>query len=1066
MTNAAPISLEQAVDAFEAAWETTSCVDVRDYVPPRDHPQYDAIVIELLRVDLEHRWSPTDEYALERYREQFSDLLSNADAMSQLAFEDYRLHAESGQPKSPDDYAFRYQIDVASWYGSGAEPLLPGTSKRPWAFQSASLRFLEQSNRGLAQALSEASESFPVVGDRWGDFELLEVLGTGAFATVFLARETRLANRLVALKLAAGCTGESDRLAHLQHSHIVPVHSVHQVGRLHGICMPYLGRTTLVDVLRGWRQRQHGIPKAGQEFVTTIRARKATVNALMQERFTKLRIGLASQRAVDFQGNFSTRYLDQLGGMSYVAATVWLTARIADGLAHAHSMGVLHRDIKPANILLSESGQPLILDFNVSTETTMQSSASAMVGGTLPYMSPEQLDSFESGVPIDERSDVYSLGVVLFELLTGKSPFPERRGELKAVLELMRSDRATIPTVRDLNPDVSPGLESIVLKSLQSDRSLRYKSALELSEDLNRHHRHEPLRYAKEHSWSERISKWCSRHPRIASATTVTAAAMVLLTIAAVTLAWRTEELRSAQSLDQCHKFQHEFTHLRFTFQSRDPVAISSGITAASSMLQSMGLFDSERWWLTGPARVLSDNERIRLRGQVAELLYWGAKAQFEAAQNSSSDERDEWLDRAQYWNQLAVHSSPRVSAALERQHHDGLALLRSDVPPPVVLTSLPAPDDSDAISNIDWFDHIERTMLVGETDVAMHLMESMSNRGLLDAFTWFRLGIVYLRAGKSADAEISFSSALALAPKESITWLYRGAARFERGELIAAKQDFDKVLAMEPQFIEAYINRALVQQRLGDIAAAEADLSRAIEMGTTDSRAFFNRASLRQQLADTEGSRSDYARAMAIPPQDETSYLIRGVHRMANDPEGALGDFRAAAVCNPKSFAALTNSAHVLSERLGNLDAALLEMNRLVEWYGTRPIWRASRAVLRARKGDRAGAVSDAVEAVQQLETTAPDADSAQTWYQVACTWSLLSRSQPDDVGRANAALARALASSANLALSAPHDPDLKPLEDDMQFKTLIQAAMSIQQSSQTATELSGPPAGVISIK
>src|SRR5207247_3990759 len=118
--------------------------------------------------------------------------------------------------------------------------------------------------------------------------------------------------------------------------------------------------------------------------------------------------------------------LKRLEGFTYVEAVVWLGCCLADGLAHAHERGILHRDLKPANVLLTDDGQPMLLDFNLSEDVKLRGSvAAARMGGTLPYMAPEQLQAFQDQrrVSFDGRSDIYALGVLLFELLTGRHPF-------------------------------------------------------------------------------------------------------------------------------------------------------------------------------------------------------------------------------------------------------------------------------------------------------------------------------------------------------------------------------------------------------------------------------------------------------------------------------------------------------------------------------------------------------------------------------------------------------------------------------------------------------------------
>src|SRR5206468_2275033 len=126
----------------------------------------------------------------------------------------------------------------------------------------------------------------------------------------------------------------------------------------------------------------------------------------------------------------------------------------------AHEQGVLHRDLKPANILLTDDGMPMLLDFNLAAPNSLRANAAgARVGGTLPYMAPEHMAAFRGfgKAPPDERSDVYSVGVILFALLTGRHPFPSHKGALRDTVQKMYDDRMkAAPRLRPLNPAVGP----------------------------------------------------------------------------------------------------------------------------------------------------------------------------------------------------------------------------------------------------------------------------------------------------------------------------------------------------------------------------------------------------------------------------------------------------------------------------------------------------------------------------------------------------------------------------------------------------------------------------------
>lgn len=286
------------------------------------------------------------------------------------------------------------------------------------------------------------------------DFELCELLGRGAFADVYLAREKAVGGREVVLKVSWQGADEPHLLGRLNHPGIVQVHSAARDAASGALllCMPYLGRITCSDVLdaRYWRE-------------------EASTSAERHER--------SAPHVIPAKGHMLCRHVAEFG------------IQLAEALAHAHERGVLHLDIKPSNILVAESG-PILLDFNLSADASHGQRA---VAGTIPYMAPEQLISLIEGRvrAFDGRADVFSLGVVLFELLAGRYPFgtiPSRPA---------MSDRARALLVKHkLGPrwptstvaEVDAPLRQIVEKCLHANPAQRYASASELARDL-RHYR-------------------------------------------------------------------------------------------------------------------------------------------------------------------------------------------------------------------------------------------------------------------------------------------------------------------------------------------------------------------------------------------------------------------------------------------------------------------------------------------------------------------------------------------------------------------------------------------------
>jgi serine/threonine protein kinase len=312
----------------------------------------------------------------------------------------------------------------------------------------------------------------PAPGQRLDDFEILRELGAGSFATVFLARQISL-DRHVALKVSANRGSEARTLASLEHDHIVQVFSevVLPDRDLRVLCMQYVPGLTLARVIRALRQRD---PRRWSG-----RAILEILDALSTE-----------PAALDPAALHDRELLD---GCDFWQAVCWIGARLAEALAYAHRQGVLHRDIKPANILVNRYGRPLLADFNIALDAHQLSGpGGAMFGGTLGYMSPEHLDAFNPADPtpaaaVDERADVYALGVVLFELLTGRLPFGQEVRGLEiaeAVRGLAAERRSGVPWLRPERPEAPEVLERVVRRCLEADPRDRYQMATELAQAL------------------------------------------------------------------------------------------------------------------------------------------------------------------------------------------------------------------------------------------------------------------------------------------------------------------------------------------------------------------------------------------------------------------------------------------------------------------------------------------------------------------------------------------------------------------------------------------------------
>ncbi len=256
-------------------------------------------------------------------------------------------------------------------------------------------------------------------GHQLGDFTLLRELGSGGIARVYLATEASEGDRPVAVKLSRTCNHEARTLGRLDHAHIVPIlwAGRDEPSGLHVVCMPFLGSATLLDVLdHAYPWREGSPPKCGA--VITEAIRKAA-------------------RPADPRPDRSLRGPD-LSRLSFVDGVLRLAEQIADGLAFLRQRKLVHCDLKPSNVLLTPDGRVLLLDFNLSLADNVPA---ALVGGTCQYTAPEQLRAWAERTSISGeeggRADLYSLGVILYELLTGHHPLAGSPRDLKGI-ELAR----------------------------------------------------------------------------------------------------------------------------------------------------------------------------------------------------------------------------------------------------------------------------------------------------------------------------------------------------------------------------------------------------------------------------------------------------------------------------------------------------------------------------------------------------------------------------------------------------------------------------------------------------
>src|SRR5262245_60622311 len=321
---------------------------------------------------------------------------------------------------------------------------------------------------------SGAGEAPSAVACDFGKFELLDEIGRGGMGVVFKARQRDL-NRVVALKMILSSRlaaveavkrfyREARAAGSLRHPHIV---GIHEVGQIHG---------------------QHYF-------------------------------------AMDFIAGSSLAAVTKNAPVDPDRAARWLSG-VARAVQFLHDHGIVHRDLKPSNILLDESGTAYVTDFGLAKVFDDQDdrTQTGAILGTPGYMSPEQAAGRVAD--ISTRSDIYSLGAILYEMLTGRPPFREDN-PLNTILQVLESE-PTLPN--QLNARVPPELERICMKCLEKDSGRRYPSASAVADELERYLRSEPIE-ARPAGFRERLRHWIRRETGFAAHLTIMALAMGIVEV-------------------------------------------------------------------------------------------------------------------------------------------------------------------------------------------------------------------------------------------------------------------------------------------------------------------------------------------------------------------------------------------------------------------------------------------------------------------------------------------------------------------------------------------------------
>ncbi len=776
----------------------------------------------------------------------------------------------------------------------------------------------------------------PVAGDEIGPYHLERELGRGAFARVFLARQTDLDDRHVVVKVSIKVTPEPRLLARSQHPNIVAIHwhGIVNDGEFQLICMPFHGGGTLSDVLADL-QRAAKRPRSGRDLLAALdRIAAPEYHVTGQSRSTR----------------------ETLGVLPYAQALGWIIARLADALDHAYRRGVAHGDIKTSNILLTADGDPKLLDFNLAVGWRAHSVNDTLedVGGTLAYMAPERLKIVAGAdhttlprAADRHRADLYGLGIVFLEALSGRPPIaPEDRPrapkELAQALASIRLQGSDV-LVKASKAAIPATLRSILTRCLAPEPADRYGRSSELAHDLDCWINGRPLVYAR-----QPILGFQVRH-RLRQWGLVGALVLVVALGAFALQFWDgMQRAARARALTNLLAYYDQPGSGVFRFRSYDAMRVigrDDPAEVAKAHLAHFGLLDSDDWnqreSFRDLPRPIQEDLQLWLYEQVLRFAHAAGKP------GVSSDEKRRALGVVE--RAIArTSASPLETYRLRFRRELGLP----DEPTPTAAEGAVRAVDEYLLGILDELEQHKAS------DEQVHYRKLLNDRPR-SFWGHYRMATVAYRLHDFGAAVDHMKECIEQLPGSPDLRAQLAGCLYGQGRFAEALEACDRALAINPDHPEPYRTRSYVRRRMGQAEGSANDLKKFRELARKNTHLTLGESRLISLLPNPRDVSKDDSientdlprRILAVDPDDlDARRLLATQLMLKGEMKEALEQAEELLRANPNFLWALYARANAsMSLSRGNLRpdlranadrdlAALLSHPRLEEFLHDYP--------------------------------------------------------------------------------------------------------------------------------